>query len=310
MTRPLPAEPATGDPDPAGLRRCVVVGGTGAVGDMFVELLLRSGAEVSVVDRAADPCGGNRQVRYLRGDITAVGPELTEEIGAADMVMLAVPEPVALDCAGTVADLMREDALLVDTLSVKGRIARAFGDTRPDIQVVGLNPMFAPSLGMAGRPVAVVVVRDGPRARELIRLVETWGGRPVLVDAEEHDRLTGAAQALTHAAVLAFGLALTELGVGIRELGAIAPPPHATLLAMLARIASGAPEVYWDVQAANPRAAAARGALAGAVRRLAELIDSGDESAFAATLERLRSFLGPDLDRYRELCARAFEITA
>lgn len=294
---------------PSILNRCVVVGGTGAVGSMFVDLLVGAGSEVGIVDRTEDPLLQEPGVRFLRGDVTAIGPRLARELGEADLVVLAVPEPVALACARQVADAMREGALLVDTLSVKSRIVDEVRDGRADIELLSLNPMFAPSLGIQGRPVAAVEVRDGPRAKELLRLLESRGGRVVRVGADEHDRLTSGAQALTHAAVLAFGSSLAELDLDIRQLTAIAPPPHAMLLALLARIASGTPEVYWDVQAANPRAAAARQALARSARRLGDLIDGADEDAFAAELDRLRALLGADLDRYRALCARAFEAT-
>ncbi|MEN3535311.1 prephenate dehydrogenase/arogenate dehydrogenase family protein [Microbispora sp. ZYX-F-249] len=305
------------------LRRCVVVGGAGAVGGLFAGHLLRSGAEVVVVDPA--PSAGRPSAdqpsadqpsaggpRFLRGDITDIGPDLAEEIGRADLVLLAVPEPVALAAVKQVAAAMRPGALLADTLSVKGPIAEAVRAHAGDVEAAGLNPMFAPSLGFAGRPVAAVVVHDGPRTRALLRLVDSWGGRAVRLGAHEHDRLAAATQALTHAAVLSFGFALARLGVGVAELAAVAPPPHATLLALLARIASGTPEVYWDVQSANPQAAAARAALAEGVRTLAALLDgpadgpSDGEAEFAAALGGLRDLLGPDLGFYRDTCAEMF----
>ncbi|WP_182908967.1 prephenate dehydrogenase/arogenate dehydrogenase family protein [Microbispora sp. H13382] len=301
------------------LRRCVVVGGAGAVGGLFAGHLLRSGAEVVVVDPApgagqpsADQPSADQhsagEPRFLRGDITDIGPDLAVEIGRADLVLLAVPEPVALAAVKQVAAAMRPGALLADTLSVKGPIAEAIRAHAGDVEAAGLNPMFAPSLGFAGRPVAAVVVHDGPRTRALLRLVESWGGRAVRLGAHEHDRLAAATQALTHAAVLSFGFALARLGVGIAELAAVAPPPHATMLALLARIASGTPEVYWDVQSANPQAAAARAALAEGVRTLAGLLDgpADGEAEFAAALGGLRELLGPDLGFYRDTCAGMF----
>ncbi len=301
------------------LRRCVVVGGAGAVGGLFAEHLLRSGAEVLVVDPGAGealPGGpaektGSGEARFLRGDITDIGPDLREEIGRADLVLLAVPEQVALAAVKQVAAAMRPGALLADTLSVKGPIADEILAHAEDVEAAGLNPMFAPSLGFAGRPVAAVVIHDGPRTRALLRLVESWGGRAVRLGAHEHDRLAAATQALTHAAVLSFGLALARLGVGVAELAAVAPPPHATMLALLARIASGTPEVYWDVQSANPQAAAAREALAEGVRTLAGLLDDGradGEAEFAAALGGLRDLLGPDLGFYRDTCAEMFGV--
>jgi prephenate dehydrogenase len=260
---------------------------------MLAGLLRSSGSAVRVVDPA-----------FGTGDITALEDGLADEVRAADAVLLAVPEPVALAAVVGVTAAMRPDALLVDTLSAKSRFAAAVQGL--DIQAVGLNPMFAPSLGMAGRPVAAVTYRDGPAVAHLLELVDIWGGRVVQLTPAEHDRLTAGIQALSHAAVLAFGSALHALGLPIEKLTALATPPHATLLALLARIASGSPEVYWDVQAGNPHASAARAALADAVRRLADLIDSGDPEAFAGQLARVRRLLGDRLESYRDRCEAVF----
>lgn len=288
----------------SGLGQCVVVGGGGAVGRLFADRLHASGAAVTVVDVVA----AQRDPRFdhRAGDVTAIDPELAEELARADAVVLAVPEPVALAAVSGVAAAMRPGALLVDTLSVKGRIADAVRTEVSGREVVSLNPMFAPSLGFSGRAVAAVVLADGPLGSELLRLIGDWGGAVRIVSAAEHDRLAGATQALTHAAVLSFGLALTGMGCGLTEIAAVAPPPHRALLALLARIVAGTPEVYWDVQAANPGAVTARSALADAARRFADLVDHGTEDDFAALLSDLAGFFGPDLDVHRANCARAF----
>lgn len=288
--------------------RCVIAGGAGAVGGMFADWLLRSGADVRVIDILRPPkrLPGEPE-RFVRGDITRIGSALAGELSDADVALLAVPEQVALAAFAGVVERLRPGTLLVDTLSVKGRIAERSRAGAVGLEVVSLNPMFAPQLGFAGRAVAAVVVADGPRVRALLDLIGVWGGRVVELTADEHDRLAGATQALTHAAVLAFGLALGELHVDLAQVREIAPPPHATLLALLARIVSAAPETYWDVLSANPWAEPARTALAGGVRHLAECVQAGDEARFAALLERLRNLLGPDLDHHSSACARAFE---
>jgi 4-amino-4-deoxyprephenate dehydrogenase len=299
------------------IRRAVVVGGAGAVGGLFTERLLAMGAEVAVVDTAAPDGPALRtgsgstapdgRIRHVRGDITAVDLRLAAEVGHADLVVLAVPEPVALAAVRGVTAELRPDALLVDTLSVKGPVTRAVRAQAPGVQAVGLNPMFAPSLGFEGRPVAAVVINEGPRTDELLKLVESWGATVVRVDETEHDRLAGAAQALTHAAVLGYGIALAGLGTPAAELRRVAPPPANTMLALLARVVSGAPEVYWDVQHANSEATGARTALADGIRRLAELVEHGSEADFAAVVGELRDYLGDDLAHHRDTCARLFE---
>jgi prephenate dehydrogenase len=274
--------------------RCVVAGGAGAVGTLFVELLTAAGAEVHVADSAAG------------ADITAPDALLAAELAVADVVVLAVPEPVALQALGPVAAALSPGALLVDTLSVKSRYAAAAAAVRSDVELLGLNPMFAPSLGFPDRPVAAVELRGGPRTGELLNLLTGAGARVVRVTADRHDRLAAATQALTHAAVLSFGAALAELGVTADELAALAPPPHATLLALLARIAGGTPEVYWDVQSANPFAETARDALRAGTATLAAAVGAG-EAEFTDLLSALRAVLGDRLPEYGAFCARMFQ---
>lgn len=277
--------------------RCVVAGGRGAVGAMLAQLLAGAGAEVCVVDPRLDPGLG------LRDDIARPGPALRAALRRADVVVLAVPAPVALAALESLTAYMQPGSLLVDTLSVKVEFAAAVRRRAPSLRALGLNPMFAPSLGIAGRAVAAVPVHDGPRVQALLELLESTGARVVRLGAHEHDRLAAAAQALTHAAVLAFGLALAQLGPDAADLARLAPPPCVALLALLARISSGTPEVYWDVQASNGHSEAARGALAEGVRRLADVVASGDVTAFAELMSTAGDALGDNAGRYRALCA-------
>jgi len=233
---------------------------------------------------------------------------VADVVRTADAVLLCVPEPVALVAIGRLVGTLRPDALIADTLSVKTTVVPALHAAAMiagDAEALSLNPMFAPSLGFAGQAVASVVVRDGRRGRALRDLIEQWGARVVTVTADQHDRVTAAAQALTHAAVIAFGVALAELDVDIADLDRMGPPPHTALLSLLARIASGAPEVYWDVQAANPHAPAARRALARGVSQLTGVVEDGDSAAFGDLLDRLCGVLGPLRGAYRERSAQA-----
>jgi prephenate dehydrogenase len=285
--------------------RVVVAGGSGAVGSLFAERLQESGNDVVIIDLAA-PRPGHPVTRFVQGDISDPSAEVTDLIRAADAVLLSVPEPVALVAIDRLASELRPDALIVDTLSVKTTVVPALrAAVMTGGEALSLNPMFAPSLGFAGHPVASVVVRNGQRGRALRGLIEQWGARVVIVTADQHDRVAAAAQALTHAAVIAFGAALAELDVDIADLDRMGPPPHTALLSLLARISSGAPEVYWDVQAANPYAPAARRALSRGVSQLTDVVEGDDPAAFGDLLDRLCGVLGPLQGAYRERSAQA-----
>lgn len=96
-----------------------------------------------------------------------------------------------------------------------------------------------------------VPVVVGRRARWLLELITGEGMRVVELSAEEHDRVTAVVRAATHAAVLALSKVTAELGIGVDRTVDLTPPPHRTLLALLARIAGANPEVYRDVQASS-----------------------------------------------------------
>jgi prephenate dehydrogenase len=273
-----------------------------------VDLLLSAGADVFVVDVVAPPAEVARVCAYARGDVSAMDAQLAAAMRSADIVVLAVPERVALAAVPALARQLRPGALLVDTLSVKTDIVAALAAHAAHLEAVSLNPMFAPDLGLDGRAIAAVVVRDGPRARALLDAIGRRGGRVAELGADEHDRVAAVTQALTHAAVLAFGLALDELDVAVEELGAVATPPHLTLLALLARIASGGPDTYWNVQAGNPHARRARTALAAGLATLADAVDYGTGRDFAAILDRAYQSLGPDCDAYARICEELFVV--
>ncbi|MBY6364780.1 prephenate dehydrogenase dimerization domain-containing protein [Rhodococcoides corynebacterioides] len=274
-------------------RTVLVVGGAGAVGALYAEAFAAAGCGVFVLDPATDDAGSD----VLHPDDAAA-----DLLGAADVVILAVPESVALATV-PVLEALAPTATVVDTLSVKTAMAD-FVARSSLAAAVGLNPMYAPSLGMDGRPTAAVVHREGPDVEFVLGVVAARG--PVVrISASEHDRVVASTQALTHATVLAFGIALKDLGVDPAVAAALGPPPFATATALLARVATGTPEVYADVQQGNPFAASARAALGRAVAT----VDSScaDVTAFTAVLADARAALGPELMPASRRCAHLFD---
>ncbi|GLZ31517.1 hypothetical protein Lesp02_37050 [Lentzea sp. NBRC 105346] len=283
----------------------VVVGGAGQVGRLFVRLCLQHGPVVSI-DGGASLV---HEAESVTGDACAPDQQILEKIAAADVVIFALPEHVALDAATACAAAVRPGTLLVETLSVQQGITRgltALAEER-GAEVCGLNPMFAPALGFAGNSVAAIRVVDGPRTAALLDLIGSAGADVVELSAADHDRTAAVMQAATHAAVLAFGSVVA--GHDMRTLITLAPPPHLTMLALLARITGGNLDVYWDIQAANPDAAEARAALSEAVTELDELAMVGDRGRFQDWVRRIGDHLGADGPRLRDRCAELFALS-
>jgi prephenate dehydrogenase len=270
---------------------------------LIAGLLAADGLSVLAVDRS-DPAIGDSRFDHVVGDALCPDTDLISRFDRAAIVVLAVPESVALAWSPSFAG---PDTVVVETLSVKSGFAAKVASWPSRGGVLGINPMFAPSLGMQGRPVAAVAHRGSSAVEDFVRRVGSWGATVVQVDADRHDRLAAATQALTHGSGLAFGSALARLDIGDDLVDAVAPPPARTQLALLARITGGEPEVYWDVQAGNPYAAEARRALRDAVTELDDTVTTDVESEFTALLGRAASAV-PDSDAYRALCGELFGI--
>ncbi|MCW7537009.1 prephenate dehydrogenase/arogenate dehydrogenase family protein [Aquabacterium sp. A7-Y] len=288
------------------IKQCAVVGAAGSIGEFFLKTLRGFGVTASGVDlRPGSPLQASLGETILAGDIRAPSAEMRTLIGTSQLVMLALPLPVTLKVVLTVIDAMQPGALLVETSSVKTEVAKLLEIAGDKVEVLGVNPMFAPDLGVKGRAIVAVPIRSGHRTDAFLDLLLKSGASVVKMDATRHDRLASVTQSLTHAAVLSFGLALVSLGEPIADLQAVAPPPFSLMMALLARISSGTPEVYSEIQYANPSAHHARVALLQGLQALAQ--DGTAESIdFEHVIQSLRKCLGGAREPHARLCAELF----
>ncbi len=270
------------------LGRVVIVGG-GAVGALFAGTLVSSAASLHVID-AQPAVTGTIACSYIQSDAGNPTAPAAAALAAAECVIVALPEAAAEAAMPTILATMPNDALLVDTLSVKTGIFAVYESAQVTQQILSVNPMFAPSLGFAGHGAIVVTVSTGPRADRFLELLRSSGCRLLTMTADDHDRATAGLQAMTHAAILGFGLGLAELGHDVSRLAPVMPPPHRAMLGWLARMTGAAPETYRDIQAANPHAAAARAALTDAIANLSSA--ATDPAAFADLMAGVSAFLG------------------
>jgi 4-amino-4-deoxyprephenate dehydrogenase len=283
---------------------CVLVG-TGSVGVLFHCLLTGHVRSMTLADQAepADVAAHER----IRADVTApLSPTLRRALAAADLVVCALPEAALLSFLRTAISLLRPEAILVDTASVKSGLPDAWAGARPGLSIVSLNPMFAPTLDPAGRPVIAVSAGSGSRDEVLLELLRDRGMVIVPVrDPAQHDQLSATAQSAAHASVLAFGMAAAASGFSIEQILAVAPPPCFTQLMLLARMTTLAPEVYSDLQVFNPAAADARAALAGAIAEIDRLTASG--AGVTAPLAAVAGWLSGHRDELAIACQRSFQ---
>lgn len=281
----------------------LVVGGSGAVGHLFVKTLRESfpDLQISVLD-LIEASESVRDVRYEKGI-----EQFILESKRFDLVILALPEMVALKFIQSIDPVLESETLVVDTLSVKSNISAKVKSLSLDVEYLSINPMFAPSIGFLNQTVLAVPIKTGSRTMEFLSLLGTWGTTIRTLTAEEHDLATAQLQSLTHATIMAFGLALAKGGYDINQLLSIASPPHKVMLSLIARILGGSPDVYRDIQLNNPYAPEVRKGLADSIQEIETLVTQGSESDFSELFDTFRTLLATQQDALAEQCKNIFK---
>ncbi len=283
----------------------VIAGGAGAMGQVLGDALARAGANVTRVDVGQGP-DANGDV--MAGDIASPSPALCALLETANAVLFCTPDEVTFANIASVSQMCAPGALLVDTSSSKHQLSESLLESMAaSVQYLSLNPLFAPSVGWTGQNVAAIAVRDGARVRAFLAFVEGMGAQIAEVSIDEHQRAMAASQVAVHAAILAYGGALARMGYDVASGLVLSTPPQRTLLAMLARLASGSTHVYYDIQVNNAHGAASREALAAALQELQEALAAEESNAsFATLLHRQQDLLGESGDSLRELCKKLY----
>ncbi len=276
----------------APFERAIVAGAAGGMGRMFLDRLAAAGCQTMGVD-ISDADG------VTPADVLDLSPDMRLALGAADLVILAVPDAIACRAAPDVARAMTAEATLVDCTSIKAPYVRAVG-CAGICGLVSLNPLFGPGLAWPGRSVVVTELRPPRLPERLTGFLEGSGLQIIRLDAERHDRLAAEGQAQLHAAILAFIVSASAEGIVFDT------PPNRVVRMLAARILSGEPHVYWEIQSSNPFAGEARRRLVAALGQLDEVCAAGDGEGFVRLLAGARDHLGSDPAELSNQCVKLF----
>lgn len=289
----------------------LILGVAGRFGRVFAQLLHNEGMRVSGIDPEQPD---QETAGLLSGSVcsSAFNPnqDALEMVREADWVISCMPQEPTLAAFRTLEAHLSAGALFTDILSVKMPVVSLLQSGRKDIECLSIHPMFAPSVSFLKQNVAIIKINYGRRSIRLETLLLQWGAKLHYLTAEQHDRCTAAIQVATHAAILSFGLALKALHYNISETLPVSSPIHRTLLALLARIINGDPEVYWQIQADHPWASPTREEMIAAAKELQRAVESGTLESFSSLLQGIRPLLGEANDSLCRLAADLLQAPA
>lgn len=269
----------------AGALGRIAIVGTGQAGTMLGLALRASGAATELVLHDRDAATAARSLARGAGD--RVCARVQEAFGA-DVLVLALPVSAVVAFLERHGAEIQPGTLVLDTGSAKARVVEAMRRTLdPTVRAVGGHPLAgterpgpdgADPAALRGATFALCPVRDDPRALELARaLAVAAGTRPLVIGAEEHDRIVARTSGLPHLLAYALVHATRPLGDDLDALAASGYQGATRLARSDPRMVAA----FLSANAAETRAAAAE--LGAALDALVERLD--DEDALTRALE-------------------------
>lgn len=212
-------------------RPVFVFGGKGALGARLVSQLRQTGYSVITIDKDDDWPDKN-------------------DLSQAQLVLMSVPVNKTVELIKQLPPLA-EDCVLADVTSIKAAPLNAMLEQHSG-PVVGLHPMFGPSVqNLAKQLVVVTHGRQPERYQWLLDQFVNWGAHLHEVNADKHDDAMGWIQAMRHLSTFAYGVHLANERVDIKELLELSSPIYRMELMMIGRLFAQNAELYADIIAAN-----------------------------------------------------------
>ena len=255
------------------LKKIVIVGGYGKMGQLLARYLRASGYPISILDRE---------------DWDVAEAILTN----ADVVIVSVPIANTLKTIERLKPYLTKNMLLADLTSVKREPLAKMLEVHQG-PVLGLHPMFGPDIpSMAKQVVVRCDGRDAEQYQWLLAQIEIWGAKIYQTDAAEHDHNMTYVQALRHFATFANGLHLSKQPVNLANLLALSSPIYRLELAMIGRLFAQDAALYADIIMDKPENLQVIESLKQSYEEALAFFEKGDKDGFINAFEEVRAWFG------------------
>ncbi len=255
------------------IKKIVVVGGSGALGRIFVDMFTRSDYPVSILEA---------------GD----WPKADAILEGAGLVLVAVPIKLTEKVIGQLNNLP-DNCILADVTSTKHRPLQAMLASHKG-PVVGLHPMFGPDVQSLVKQVVVVCNgRQKSTYQWLIEQFKCWGAILHESDARQHDDAMAFIQVMRHFSSFVYGGHLAGENPDLEQLVAFSSPIYRLELAMVGRLFAQDPELYADIIFNNVESIGLLKRFRDRFDSALSLLESGDKGEFVKQFFIIGNWFGP-----------------
>jgi len=236
-------------------------------------------------------CSDVKPVRLRRVTVARSGVEAAKR---ADVVVVATPMRTTAKVSRTISRHMKAGSLLVDISSVKGDALPQLREIaeRSGLKLLSIHPLFGPSLRRyKGMRIAVVEDEKSSSMTMAKRLFP--GAKLFPMTADAHDALMAVMLSLTHLVSIAYAKAVADMMKPSSFID-IASPSSALQSALAQGVLSQGPSLCAGIQTANKHSALVVKGMAIELLRLNEMLQRGNEKAFAGEFRRLAKLFSAD----------------
>ena len=250
----------------------VVVGGRGALGKLWVSMFQRSGYRVRVLEK-----DDWQQLHSLVQD--------------ASLVLISVPIRAIDDVIQQLSDLP-PNCILADVTSIKAAPLQTMLATHSG-PVLGLHPMFGPSVKSLAKQVVVVCAgRNDEACQWVLQQITIWGAALYHTDAEQHDQAMAFIQVMRHFSSFVYGAHLTAEDPQLSLLVSLSSPIYRLELAMVGRLFAQDPVLYADIIFSNANSVALIRRFKDRLETCLTLVEKGDKQAFVQQFNDIAQWFG------------------
>ena len=247
-----------------------IIGGFGGMGSLFRGVFERAGIEVI--------CSGINTFysnRYLAAK--------------CDIVIVSVPIHETIKVIEEIAPIMNKNQLLCDFTSIKTAPVEAM--LKSEAQVMGLHPMFGPSVAsIKGQTIVASPVRCRDSDKKLLfDIFENEGASVCIMTPQEHDRVMGIVQGLVHFATLSVAEAVRNTLESAKSSGdsltldtviSVMSPVYRIEMGLIGRILGQDAGLYGDILKMNPAVVPVIEEMSSAVSRLKAIVEDSSNKSF------------------------------
>ena len=212
--------------------------------------------------------------------------------GECDLVIVSVPIRDTVRVIQEIAPLLSNDQVLCDFTSLKMEPVEAM--LRSKAQVIGLYPMFGPTVSSLSRQTIIVCpARADPAVlSSLIAIFENEGAECTIATPEAHDRMMAVVQGLTHFVTLTMADTIRRVGIDIKTTQAFTSPVYQMELSVVGRLLSQDQDLYADILQENQFVPEVLDACQDAVSNLTDIVTAGDPDRFWEFFQRNNRHFG------------------